>query len=211
MKQHPEKLSPITSPWPFAKWGVDIVGPMPPGKGKRKFLLVVVDYFTKWSEAEALATITTANVIKFLWNSVICRFGIPYAFVTDNGKQFDCGPFRAELRIRNYYSTPIYPPANGQVEATNKTLLKTLKKKLGKKKRAWAEYVPEVLWAYRTMTRTPTGATPFSLTYGSEAIIPAEVGSPSFQVSYYNPGLNDEGIKFNLDLLQERRDEAQVT
>jgi hypothetical protein len=62
MKQPPEKLSPITSPWPFAKWGVDIVGPMPPGKGGRKFLLVAVDYFTKWAEAEALATITTANV-----------------------------------------------------------------------------------------------------------------------------------------------------
>jgi ribonuclease HI len=214
MKQPPEKLSPITSPWPFAKWGVDIVEPMPPGKGGRKFLLVAVDYFTKWAEAEALATITTANVVKFLWTSIICRFGIPHAFVTDNGKQFDCEPFRkwcAELRIRNYYSTPIYPPANGQVEATNKTLLRTLKKKLGRKKGAWAEYVPEVLWAYRTTTRTPTGATPFSLTYGSEAIIPAEVRSPSFRVSHYNPGLNDEGIKLNLDLLQERRDEAQVT
>jgi len=145
MKQPPEKLIPITSPWPFAKWGVDIVGPMPPGKGGRKFLLVAVDYFTKWAEAEALATITTANVVKFLWTSVICRFGIPHAFVTDNGKQFDCEPFQkwcAELHIRNYYSTPIYPPANGQVEATNKTLLRTLKKKLGRKKGAWAEYVP---------------------------------------------------------------------
>jgi hypothetical protein len=75
MKQPLEKLSLITSLWPFAKWGVDIVGPMPPGKGGRKFLLVAVDYFTKWAEAEALATITTANVVKFLWNSVICRFG----------------------------------------------------------------------------------------------------------------------------------------
>jgi hypothetical protein len=93
----------------------------------------------------------------------------------------------------------------------NKTLLKTLKKKIGRKKGAWAEYIPEVLWAYRTTTRTPTGATPFSLTYGSEAVIPAEVRSPSFWVSYYNPGLNDEGIKFNLDLLQEIRDEAEVT
>jgi hypothetical protein len=122
MKQPPEKLSHITSPWPFAKWGVDIVEPMPPGKGGWKFLLVAVDYFTKWAEAEAFATITTANVVKFLWNSVICRFGIPYAFVTDNGKQFDCGPFRkwcAELRIRNYYSTPIYPPANGQDSSQN--------------------------------------------------------------------------------------------
>jgi hypothetical protein len=116
MRNPPEKLSSITSPWPFAKWGVDIVGPMPPGKGKRRFLLVIVDYFTKWAEAEAFATITTDNVIKFLWSSVICRFGIPHAFVTNNGKQFDCGPFRkwcAELRIRNYYSTPIHAPANG--------------------------------------------------------------------------------------------------
>ncbi|XP_062147745.1 uncharacterized protein LOC133856706 [Alnus glutinosa] len=81
---------------------VDIVGPMPLGKGRRKFFLVAVDYFTKWAEAEAFATITTANVIKFLWSSVVCRFGIPHAFVTDNGKQFDCGPFRkwcAELQI----------------------------------------------------------------------------------------------------------------
>jgi hypothetical protein len=62
------------------------------------------------------------------------------------------------------------------VEATNKTLLKTLKMKLSKKKGAWAEYIPEVLWAYLTTTRTPTGATPFSLAYGSEAVIPAEVG-----------------------------------
>jgi len=97
------------------------------------------------------------------------------------------------------------------VEATNKTLLKTLKKKFDRKKGVWAEYVPEVLWAYHTTTRTPTGATPFSLTYGSEVVIPAEFGSPSFRVSHYNLGLNDEGIKFNKDLLQERRDEAQVT
>jgi hypothetical protein len=74
--------------------GIDIVEPMPLGKGRRKFLLVAVDYFTKWAEAEAFTTITTNNVTIFLWSSVICRFGIPHAFVTDNGKQFDCGPFR---------------------------------------------------------------------------------------------------------------------
>jgi hypothetical protein len=90
-------------------------------------------------------------------------------------------------------------------------LLKTLKKKLGAKKGAWEDYVPEVLWAYCTTTRTPNRATPFSLTYGTEVVIPAEVGSPSFCVSNYNPGLNDEGIKLHLDLLQERRDKAQVT
>jgi IS30 family transposase len=78
----------------------------------------------------------------------VCRFGIHHAFVTDNGKQFDCEPFRrwySELRIRNYYASVLYPKANGQVEETNKTLVRTLKKKLDKKKGAWVEYVPEVL------------------------------------------------------------------
>lgn len=75
----PEYLHSITSPWPFSKWGVDIVGPMPPGKGNRKFVVVAVDYFTKRAKAEALAAITIENVIKFLWKSIVCRFGIPYA------------------------------------------------------------------------------------------------------------------------------------
>jgi hypothetical protein len=86
-----------------------------------------------------------------------------------------------------------------------------LKKKLEKKKGAWVEYVPEVLWSYRTTRRTPTGETPFSLTYGTEAVIPVEVGSPSFRLAYYNPGLNYEKAKLHLDLLQEKRDDAQVT
>jgi transposase InsO family protein len=153
--------------------------------------------------------------MNFLWRSVVCRFGIPHAFVTDSGKQFDCGPFRelcSELHIRNYYSTPLHPKVNGQVEATNKTLVRTLKKKLEKKKGAWVEYIPEVLWSYRTTIKTPIGETPFSLTYGTEVVIPAELGSPSFRVAYYNPGLNDEGINLHLDLLQEKkRDDAQVT
>jgi hypothetical protein len=165
------------------------------GKGGRKFLVVTVDYFTKWAEAEALAAITTTSITSFLWKSVVCRFGIPHAFVIDNGKQFDCEQFRwwcSKLRIRNYYASVLYPKANGQVEATNKTLVRTLKKKLEKKKWAWVEYIPEVLWSYRTTRRTPMGETQFSLTYGTEAVIPAEVGSPSFRVAYYNPGLNDE-------------------
>jgi hypothetical protein len=95
MKNPPEKLNSILLPWPFAKWGIDLVGPMPPGKGKKKFLVVAVDYFTKWAEAEALAFVTADNVIKFLWKSVVCRFGIPHSFVTDNGAQFDGKPFRS--------------------------------------------------------------------------------------------------------------------
>jgi len=84
---------------------------------------------------------------------VVCRFGIPHALVTDNRAQFDGKQFWswcAELGIWNHYSTPVYPKSNGQVEATNKTLLGTLKKKLDRRKRLWVECVPEVLWSYRT-------------------------------------------------------------
>jgi len=138
MKNPPENLSSISSPRPFAKWGVYLVRPMPPGKGNKRFLVVAVDYFTKWAEAEALASITTGSITNFLWRSIICQFGIPYMLVTNNGKQFDCELFQkwsADLQICNYYSTPIHPPANEQVEATNKTLLGTLKKKLDRKKK----------------------------------------------------------------------------
>jgi hypothetical protein len=78
---------------------------MPPGKGGRKFLCVAIDSFSKWAEAEALTAITTENVTKFLWRMIVCRFDIPHTLVTDNGKQFDCGPFRKwcpEIHIRNY-------------------------------------------------------------------------------------------------------------
>jgi hypothetical protein len=204
MKNPPEKLNLVLSPWPFSKWGVDLVGLMPHGKGKKKFLVVAVDYFTKWAEAEALAFVTTKNLINFLWRSVVCWFGIPYAFVTDNGDQFDRKPFRswcAELGIRNHYSTLTYPKSNGQVEATNKTLLGTLKKKLDRWKGLWVEYVPEVSWSYRTTARTPTGETLFSLAYGTEAVIPVEIGSPSYRVSQYDPNHNREGISLHLDLL----------
>jgi len=87
----PETLDSITPPWSFAMWGMDIIGPFPPGKGQCRFLLVGVDYFTKWIEAKPLATITAAKVKGFVWNSIISRFGIPHTIVSDNGQQFvDC-------------------------------------------------------------------------------------------------------------------------
>ncbi|XP_059436575.1 uncharacterized protein LOC132169575 [Corylus avellana] len=209
IKQPPEELSSVSSPWPFSQWGVDIVGPLPTGKGGVRFIVVAVDYFTKWAEAEALVNITAKNIEKFLWRNVICRYGIPHAFVTDNGKQFDCESFRnwcAGLHVRQYFSSLGHPQANGQVEAMNKTIFKILKKKLGQHKGEWSENLPEVLWAYRTTRRTPTEETPFALAYGTEAVIPAEVGSGSFRVDTFNPNFNDEGLKLHLDLLQEKQD-----
>ena len=80
-----EKLTAISSPWPFAQWGIDIVGPLPQGKGQVKFLLVAIDYFTKWVEAEALATITKVRIQNFVWKNIICRFGISLTIILDNG------------------------------------------------------------------------------------------------------------------------------
>ena len=84
-----EKLTMIASLWPFAQWGIDIVGPLPQGKGQVKFLLVAIDYFTKWVEAKTLAKITEARIRSFVWKNIICRFGIPRTITTDNGRQFD--------------------------------------------------------------------------------------------------------------------------
>ena len=110
-----EPLTSITSPWPFQQWGLDILAPLPIGKGQCKFI-VGVDYFTKWAEAEPLATVIEQKVCNFGWRSIICRSRIPRALVSDNGKQFDNPKFRdffAKLGIKNYYPSPAHPQSNG--------------------------------------------------------------------------------------------------
>ena len=82
--------SPIPIACPFDKWGIDIVGPFPKGKGQKKFLIVAIEYFSKWVEAEPVETITEARIIDFLWKNIICRFGLPRVLISDNGTQF-CG------------------------------------------------------------------------------------------------------------------------
>ena len=81
-----EYLTPMVAPWPFAQWGLDILGPFPMGTRQMKFLVVGIDYFTKWVEAEPLAKITKQNVRSFVWKNIICRFGIPRMLVLDNGR-----------------------------------------------------------------------------------------------------------------------------
>ena len=76
-KSHPETLNSMVSPWPFAVWGIDIIGALPVGKGRVKYAVVAVDYFTKWAEVEPLATITSKKIQSFVWRFIICRYGIP--------------------------------------------------------------------------------------------------------------------------------------
>ena len=145
-----------------------------------------------------MATITEKNVRGFVWRCIICRFGIPRVLVSNNGKQFDNDSFRdfcSQLGIRNHYSSPTHPQVNRQVKVKNRSLLKIIKTWLKGAKGIWPEKLPNILWAYRTIARTPTGETPFQLTYGSKAVIPAEVGLTSYRVGNHDERKNDEAIR----------------
>ena len=131
--------------------------------------------------------------------------------ISDNGRQFDSQGFRdlcSGLGIKNQFSSPAHPQANGQPEVMNRTLLKIIKAKLDDAKGAWPEELPNVLWAYRTIARTPTGETPFRLTYGTEAVIPVEVGITNIRREAFSKEGNDDKLRFNLDCLDEIRDEV---
>lgn len=107
-----KRLTTIASPWPFTQWGINILGPLPLGKGQVKFLLVAIDYFTKWVEAEALATITEARIRSFVWKNIICRFKIPRTIISDNGRHFGSQGFKdicSGLGIKNQFSAPGHP------------------------------------------------------------------------------------------------------
>ena len=208
-----ERLHSSVSPWPFMKWGMDIVGKLPTAPGQKVFMLAVTDYFTKWVEAEAYKQVRDREVKSFIWKNVICRYGVPSEIVTDNGSQFvshDFQDFCKEWGIKLTFSTPRYPQANGQAESTNKTLMSSLKKRLKQAKGTWAEELPAVLWGYRTTPRTPTGETPFSLAYGTEAVIPVEVGLPTARSEITNEESNNKELEHNLDLIDELRDKAMV-
>ena len=208
-----ETLNPITNPWSFAQWGIDIVRLLPVAVAQKKFLLVAMNYFSKLVEVEAYASIKDKDVTKFVWKNIIFRFGIPQAIIADNGSQFDnifFQNFCSELKIQNLYSTPCYPQSNGQTEATNKTLLTTLKKRLELAKWKWVGELPKVLWAYRTTPRRPIGNTPFVLAYGMDVVIPMEISLPTIRTVVR--GQKDENLelKRNLDWADEVRENASI-
>ncbi|RVX00853.1 Retrovirus-related Pol polyprotein from transposon 17.6 [Vitis vinifera] len=177
-------LKSVSGPWPFAH---------------------------KWVEAEAYASIKDKDVTKFVWKNIVCRFGIPQIIIADNGPQFDSIAFRnfcSELNIRNSYSTPRYPQSNGQAEATNKTLINALKKRLEQAKGKWVEELPGVLWAYRTTPGRPTGNTPFALTYGMDAVIPTEIGLPTIRTDAAKQKDANTELGRNLDWADEVRESA---
>ncbi|KAI3696981.1 hypothetical protein L6452_29656 [Arctium lappa] len=206
-----EPLHSTLIPWPFMKWGMDIVGKLPPAPGQKVFLLVLTDYFSKWVEAAAFSQVRDKEVVSFIQTNIICRFGVPSEITCDNGTQFISDRTRRfceERNIKLVTSTPRYPQSNGLAESSNKTIVNSLKKRLKAAKGKWVEELPSVLWANRTTPRTSTGQTPFSLVYGCEAVLPIEVQLPTSRHTSVEHNLVD--LSYDLDALEELREAAYI-
>ncbi|GKV50362.1 hypothetical protein SLEP1_g57069 [Rubroshorea leprosula] len=208
-----EMLSSLTSPWPFAQWGVDLLGHFIKGKGGCAFLVVAVDYFTKWIEAKPLPTTTERKIEEFLFNSILCRFGIPKRIIADNGPQFRaaalrsfCNDYGVELALTSVYT----PQSNGQAESANKIVLRGLKTRVEAAHSNWVDELNKVLWSCRTTPSTATGETPFSLAYGAEAVIPVEVGLPSERAGWHDDLNNEQLLRENLDFVEEVKEMSRI-
>jgi IS30 family transposase len=127
-------LHPIVKPWPFRGWGLDFIGEVHLASSKgHRFVLVTMDYFTKWTEAVPLWRMTHQEVIRFLQEHIIHQFRIPQTLTTDQGASFMSHQFKEyanSLKIKILNSSPYYAQTNGQVESSNKTLIKLIKKKI---------------------------------------------------------------------------------
>ncbi|XP_074324117.1 uncharacterized protein LOC141661035 [Apium graveolens] len=135
--QSPSLPASVLSPIPFAVWGIDIMGPFPRAKGDLRYILVAIDYMTKWEEAKAMRTINQQDCIKFM-DAIVMRFGIPVVLISDNGPQFVGSEFEAylkELGIKHKRASVAHPQGNGQVEVTNRTILRGLEKRLEETKK----------------------------------------------------------------------------
>ncbi|KAM2729243.1 hypothetical protein EV1_000656 [Malus domestica] len=182
-------------------------------KGKVRYAIVAVDYFTKWAVVEPLATITEAKIEDFVWKNILYRFGIPNAIVIDNGREFDNNKFRmfcSKFNINLCFASPAHPQSSGQVEAINKIIKRTLKTSLDKAKGCWLEFVPKVLKSYCTSYRISIGETPFSLAFGAEAVVLVELEQATFRVQNYMQSENDKQLTLNLDLVEEHRNQAHL-
>ena len=206
----PSELHAWTSPWPFSVWGIDIIGKISPKSSSgHEFMLVAIDYFTKWVEATSYAKLNAAKVATFIRSHIIYKYGVPHELISDRGVHFrgEVDTLLQRYGIQHHRSSAYRPRTNGAVEAANKNIKRILRKMIETSK-DWSEKLPFALCAYHTSFRTSTGATPYSLVYGMEAVLPVEIEMGSLRVAleqqiskaeWAQSGLNQ------LSLLNERR------
>jgi hypothetical protein len=167
---HAVVMNSIVKLWSFRGWRLDFIGEIHLRSNMgHQFILVATDYFTKWTEVVPLRNMTNWEVINFVQEHIIYRFGVPQTLTTEQGPSFLSHQFRnfaESMKIKLLNSSPYYVQANGQAEASNKVLIKIIKKRIKDNLRRWHEKLSEALWAHRKSRHEATEVTPFELVYG---------------------------------------------
>ena len=175
-KNH-QLLHPIPVESPFHQIGIDFVGPLPRTLNGNRYIIVAMDYLTKWPEAKPVPEATADQVATFLYEDIISRHGCPAKILSDQGSHFK-NQFIAKLtlkfQIKHLFSTPYHPQTNGLVERFNRTLCESLAKLTVDHENEWDKYIAPVLFAYRTTKHNTTKFTPFFLVYGRKAKLPVD-------------------------------------
>jgi Integrase zinc binding domain/Integrase core domain len=170
-------LHPIPVDSPFHRIGIDFVGPLPITEQGNQYIIVAMDYLTKWPEAKPVPRATAEATATFLYNDIIGRHGCPSEILSDQGRHFKnnmIAQLTEKFQIRHQFATPYHPQTNGLVERFNRTLKEALAKLSNEHKNNWDQYIAPVLFAYRTAKHSSTKMTPFYLVYGREAKLPMD-------------------------------------
>ena len=200
-----QTLRPLEVKAPFHRVGIDIKGPLPITKEGNRYIIVAIDYLTKWPEARAVSDIKAKTVAKFIYEDIICRHGAPIILLSDRGSNF-MSELIAELcndfQIKHHKSSAYRPQTNGMIERFNRTIGEAIAKINSYNFKEWDEILPSVLLAYRTMKHSTTKFTPFSLIYGRDAKLPIE----TIVETYY-----DEDLSFNEALIKRTFEIKDIT
>ncbi|XP_051136692.1 uncharacterized protein LOC127255263 [Andrographis paniculata] len=188
----------------------DFMGPFPPSDGKL-YILVAVDYASKWVEAQALTTNDARSVIRFLKYTIFPRFGVPRMIISDEGTHFVNKALQSCLQqfgVRQHLTTPYHPQASGQVEVSNREIKHILQTTINKSRKNWAEKLDDALWTYRTAFKTPIGMSPYQLVYGKAYHLHLELEHRAYwAIKYLNFDLlpaQEKHAKRFLDLTEFR-------
>jgi len=175
-------LKPIHVNGPFQQWGLDfIVKINPHSSGQHKWILITIDYFTKWIEAIPIRKIDHNVVMKFLTEHLFTRFGCPHEIITNNAAAFKAKELVYmcdSMSIKLVHSSSYYPQGNGLAESSNKILIRIIKKLLEDNKKNWDSKLKYALWDDRVKSKKFIGNYPFRLVSGTEAVFPIQLTLP---------------------------------